>query len=141
MIFLKRKLKIFIILFILLILYVYVANITLFPKSILLIQGEKLNLATLWGISLKENSRENSNIGEWKTEKTKEASSVASDTTDRVGKIDLNLNIFQIPISEVSVNVVPKTKVIPLRIGYRFKTIYRRCISCRNDRNRRKKAI
>lgn len=137
----KRKLKIFIILFILLILYVYVANITLFPKSILLIQGEKLNLATLWGISLKESSSANSNIGELKTEKIKEASSVASDTTDKVGKMDLNLNIFKIPISEVSVNVVPKTKVIPLRISHRFKTIHRRCISCRNDRNRRKKTI
>ena len=50
----KRKIKIFIILFVLLIIYIYVANITLFPKSILLMQGEKLNLATLWGIELKE---------------------------------------------------------------------------------------
>ena len=51
----KKKIKILIILLILLVLYIYIANITLFPKSIILMQGEKINLAKLWGIELKEN--------------------------------------------------------------------------------------
>ena len=50
----KKYLKIAIILIILGIFYLYIANITLIPKSITLLQGEKLELATLWGINLKQ---------------------------------------------------------------------------------------
>lgn len=112
----KRKIKIFFILFILLILYIYIANITLFPKSILIMQGENLNLKALWGINISEKENSNPNIGEYKKESLVEASSIAEDTKiEEVGKISLNLNLFNsIPIKEVSVNVIPKTKVIPL---------------------------
>ena len=111
----KRNIKIISILFILIIIYIYVANITLFPKSILLMQGEKINLVSMWGINLKEESKEDllSNI---KQKETTEASSLASGENSQVGKKDLNLNFFNIPISQVSVNVIPKTKVIPLRM-------------------------
>jgi len=116
MIILKRKIKIFLILFILLILYIYVANITLFPNNILLMQGEKLNLRTLWGINIVEKENTNPNIGEYKKEDLIEASSIAEDTKiEEVGKVSLNLNFFNsIPIKDVSVNIIPKTKVIPL---------------------------
>ena len=50
----KKRLKIFIILIILTIFYLYVANITLLPKSITLLQGDKLKFATVFGISLKK---------------------------------------------------------------------------------------
>lgn len=62
MINLKKYLKLIIILTILLVLYLYVANITLMPKSITLLQGEKLELATLWGVNLKETQISNRNI-------------------------------------------------------------------------------
>lgn len=62
MINLKKYLKLIIILTILLVLYLYVANITLMPKSITLLQGEKLELATLWGINLKQIKTSNPNI-------------------------------------------------------------------------------
>lgn len=112
----KRKIKIFLLLFVLLILYIYVANITLFPKSILLMQGEKLNLKAIWGISIIEKENSNPNIGEYKEEGLIEASSIAEDSEiQEVGKISLNLNLFNsIPIKDVSVNVIPKTTVIPL---------------------------
>lgn len=112
----KRKIKIFFILFFLLIFYIYVANITLFPKSILLMQGEKLNLATLWGINIAEKENSNPNIGEYKEEGFIQASSLAEDSKiEEVGKISLNLNLFNsVPIKEVSLNVIPKTTVIPL---------------------------
>ena len=136
----KRNIKIISILFILIIIYIYVANITLFPKSILLMQGEKINLVSMWGINLKEESKEDllSNI---KQKETTEASSLASGENSQVGKKDLNLNFFNIPISQVSVNVIPKTKVIPLRMCNRLKTIYRGSISCRNEPNRRRKTV
>lgn len=112
----KRKIRIFFILFILLISYIYIANITLFPKSIVLMQGENLNLKALWGINISEKENSNPNIGEYKKEGLIQASSIAEDTKiEDVGKIRLNLNLFNsIPIKEVSVNVIPKTTVIPL---------------------------
>ena len=112
----KRNLKIFFILFILLILYIYIANITLFPKSIILMQGEKLNLTTLWGIEISEKENSNPNIGEYEKQDLIEASSIAGDSKiDEVGKLSLNLNLFNsIPIKDVSVSVIPKTTVIPL---------------------------
>lgn len=112
----KRKIRIFFILFILLILYIYIANITLFPKSILLMQGENLNLKALWGIKISEKESSNPNIGEYRKEGLIEASTIADNTTiEEVGKISLNLNLFNsIPIKEISVNVIPKTTVVPL---------------------------
>ena len=55
----KKFLKVFILLVILTIFYLYIANLCLMPKSITLLQGEKLELATLWGISIETSN----NIG------------------------------------------------------------------------------
>ena len=52
MILLKKYLILSIILIILTIFYLYIANVSLMPKSITLLQGEKLKLATLWGVEL-----------------------------------------------------------------------------------------
>jgi len=58
----KKYIKVVLVLFILIIFYLYIANITLIPKSITLLQGEKLNLATLWGISISKEKSSNPNI-------------------------------------------------------------------------------
>ena len=116
----KRKIKIGILLFILIIIYIYVANITLFPKNILLIQGEKINLAKAWGVSLKEDDNEDNIL----TEEIAEASTVAEGENSQAGNKSLNINLFQIPVGKVSVNVISKTKVVPLRMCNRFKTIH-----------------
>ena len=116
MIYLKRKIMLTLLLSILLIIYVYVANITLFPESIILMQGEKINLALLMGVKIKEEQNSNPNIGEYQIKNLVQASSITgTDEIKQVGKIDLNLNLFNsIPLKEVSVNVIPKTKVVPL---------------------------
>lgn len=111
----KRKVKIGILLFILIIIYIYVANITLLPKSIILMQGEKLNLATLWGIEITEKENSNPNLGSYQPEKLIKASANETSEETKVGKIDLDLNLFSsIPIKKVSVNIIPKIKVVPL---------------------------
>lgn len=112
----KRKIIITILLSILFILYMYVANIALFPKSILLLQGEKIDLACLFGIKFEEKENSNPNIGEYKAETIMPTSTEAENNeTQNTGKINLSLNLFNtIPVKEVSVNVLPKTKVIPL---------------------------
>lgn len=64
MIILKKYIKVVFLLIVLIIFYLYIANITLTPKSITLIQGEKLELATLWGITLKQEKNSNKNEDE-----------------------------------------------------------------------------
>lgn len=111
----KRKIKIFVILFILLIIYLYVANITLLPDTIILMQGEKLDLATLWGIETKQISISNPNVGEYKKGEVIQTSNNTEESLEEIGKIELNFNLFNlIPTKDVSVNVIPKTKVVPL---------------------------
>ena len=113
----KRKIKVILLLFILLFIYIYVASVTLVPNSIILMQGESLNLATLWGISIKENENSNPNIGEYKQNRTIEAATknIEDNSLNETGKIDISLNLLdKIPLKEISVNVIPKVKVIPL---------------------------
>lgn len=113
----KRKIKVILLLFILLFLYIYVASVTLVPNSIILMQGESLNLATLWGISIKESENSNPNIGKYNQNKTIEAATknIEDNSLNETGKIDLSLNLLdKIPLKEISVNVIPKVKVIPL---------------------------
>ena len=92
----KRKIKVILLLFILLFLYIYVASVTLVPNSIILMQGESLNLATLWGISIKENENSNPNIGEYNLNKTIETATknIEDNSLNETGKIDLSLNLW-----------------------------------------------
>ena len=114
----KKYIKILIILIILIILYLYTANITLMPKSITLLEGEKLRLATLWGVSLKENVTTNPNIIsiDENIDGVLETSGEVENTDIlETGKIDMSVNLFNsLSVSEVTVNVIPKNKVIPL---------------------------
>ena len=112
-----KKLKIGLLLCILLIVYIYIANITLFPTSIILMQGEKLKVATLWGLQMKEIQNSNPNIGKYQNEKTMEASVITDqeNSLTEVGKVNASLNLFDMfAIKNVNVSVIPKTTVIPL---------------------------
>lgn len=112
----KRKIKIGILLFILLLIYIYISSISLFPKSIILMQGESLNLATLWGINVNEVKNTNPNLGKYTKEKIIQTSSNAeASETKEIGKIDLSFSLLNnINLKEVSVSVIPKTTVVPL---------------------------
>lgn len=94
--------KLFII-FILLIVYTYICNICLLPSDIILMQGETLNLNTLYGLNV-ENS-----------ETLQASSNLNNSITSETGKVDLRLNLFNIfEVKNVSVSVIPRTTVIPL---------------------------
>ena len=111
----KKKIRIFLILFVLLIIYVYVACISLMPNDITIMQGEKLSFFKLLGISLDETYNTNPNIGEYKSQKIVETSNIEDYELKEVGKINLNVNLFKsLALKELTVNVIPKTKVIPL---------------------------
>ena len=101
-----RKLtRIFIISFLLLLL-MYVTNITSIPESVMLLQGEHYSIKTLLGINI-TTERENY--------ETIQVSSNLSESATKVGKINYKLNLFgAIPLKEITVNVIPKTYVVPL---------------------------
>ncbi len=101
----KRFQKIFIISFLLL-LFMYVSNITSIPDKIVLFQGEHYHLKTLFGVSItpKEENYE-----------TIQTSTNLSGSSSKVGKLDFTLNLFgSFPLKDVHVNVIPKTYVVPL---------------------------
>ena len=88
---------------ILIIMYAYICNITMFPNSMILMQGENLEISTVLGLNVKNKQ----------TMQT--SSSLNEKLTEQVGKKDLELNLFNIiPVKDVTVNVIPKTTVIPL---------------------------
>lgn len=103
----KNIWKIFIISFLILIL-IYVTNITSIPSNIVLFQGESLNINTVLGVNLQNKNTSDTNY------KAIQASSTISDT-NKIGKIDYKLNLFGgIPLKDVTVNVIPRTSVVPL---------------------------
>ena len=112
----KKKIKIFLLLLILIAIYVYTACVCLLPNTIVLMQGESLKFTNLWGINIKQESSSNPNIGEYRVGKLVQTSNAEESSLTEVGKLKLSVNLFNnISLKEVDVNIIPKTKVIPLR--------------------------
>lgn len=102
----KNIKKIFIVSFLILIL-IYVTNITSIPKNIILFQGENYKINTVLGLNFK-NIQE-----EYETVQT--SSSISAEDTTKIGKMDFKLSLFgKIPLKDVTVSVIPKTSVVPL---------------------------
>ncbi len=107
--------KFFVILF-LLVVYMYVCNISMLPNNIILMQGETLNLNTILGINVKSSSLSNAITA---------SSNLNNSIAENTGKMELELDLFNLfPVKDVTVNVIPKTKVVPLgkAIGMRLYT-------------------
>ena len=125
----KRLSKIFIISFLLLLL-MYVTNITSIPENIVLFQGEGYSVKTLLGINITQKQEDYETI---------QTSSTISGNRNRVGRLDYSLNLFgAIPLKDIQVNVIPKTYVVPLGNTVGLKLYTSRSISGWNGRNRRK---
>ena len=105
---------------VLLSIFVYISSIEAIPENIVIFEGEKLNLKIAAGLSLDD----------YETELT--ASNINNKKISTTGSNNLQLNLFgNIKIKNVSVDVIPKTKVIPVRKYCRCKAIYQWCFSCR----------
>ena len=98
-----KKIAIIIFLFLF---YIYVCNITLLPSSYIMMQGETFQIPMIFGLSLQENN----SYAALQT-----ASSLNKTKVNEVGKIDLNLSLFQLlTVKNIQVNVIPKTTVVPV---------------------------
>lgn len=91
----------------LLIIFIYVCNISFMPESIIMMQGETLNINTLLGINLEQQNINGQIIAT--------SSSINKNKVSEVGKLDLKVNLFgSLPIKDVTVNVIPKVEVVPI---------------------------
>lgn len=88
---------------VLLSIFVYISSIEAIPENIVIFEGEKLNLKIAAGLSLDD----------YETELT--ASNINNKKISTTGSNNLQLSLFgNIKIKNVSVDVIPKTTVIPI---------------------------
>lgn len=100
----KKNMKKLFIVFFLFVIYIYIVAIDNIPDNLVIFEGENITMKTLLGMNIKVD------------DKTKETVSNNNESTiKKSGKATLKVNLLEnIPIKEVSVDVLPKTKVIPV---------------------------
>lgn len=96
--------KIFLVIFFLIIVLIYVSDITNIPESIILFKGEELEINKIFGMSIEVANMEEDNaiqtaINEY---------NVSTET------INVGVNLFGIKVKEISVNILEEMEVIPL---------------------------
>lgn len=107
-----KKIKVTFLISILLILLIYVSNITSLPDNLILFQGEKINLKTAFGLSFSTNHEEDKLTGKYEVLQTSTAIQTSEDYT---GKVSINLNLFgKIPVKTIDVNIIENTEVVAL---------------------------
>lgn len=98
-----KKIRRVIFILLLLIILAYTTNITAIPNSVIIFEGEELNLGTTWGLFLKE----------------KETKTVQTSTTinneEVLSKKTVTISFFNLfDIKALEVNTIPETTVVPL---------------------------
>lgn len=101
----KKILTIICILIILIFSYCYICSIDSIPNNIIILEGDKLNLKIAAGLSL-NNSKDDTVLT---------ASNINKEKICTTGSTNLNLKFGNIKVKNINVDVIPKTKVIPLR--------------------------
>lgn len=109
-----KKIRPILFIFLLIIIYIYVAYITLFPNNIIIFEGENINLNRIYGVQIKEVGNLGSNLQA--NSKTMQAvTNLTENKANQIGKTNISLNLFNsIPLKQVEVNVIKRTKVVPL---------------------------
>ena len=103
----KSKIKKLLLVFFLMLVYSYVLAIENIPDKLVVFQGENINMKTILGLDIKLNS---SNVKTVETVATNNKS-----ITQNPGKTTLEVSLFDnILVKNVNVDILPKTKVIPL---------------------------
>lgn len=109
-----KKIRPILFIFLLIIIYIYVAYITLFPNNIIVFEGESINLNRIYGVKIKEVGNLESDL--LTNSKTMQAATnLTENKANQIGKTNISLNLFNsIPLKQVEVNVIKRTKVVPL---------------------------
>ena len=97
----RKIIKMLLLVFFLIIIYVYTLSVEKIPKEIVAFEGENIELRTLFGIEITKNNDE--------------VVETISSKGEQVGKTNLDVNLFNlIKVKEIDLNVIPKTTVIPI---------------------------
>lgn len=111
----KTFLKLLLVFF-LMVIYSYTLAIENIPENLVIFEGENIALKTLFGMQIKMES---------KTLETASTTNI-NKISEKSGKATLKLSLFDnIPLKDVAVDVLPKTKVIPCRECSRSKALYK----------------
>lgn len=102
----------FLILF-LIVLLIYVTNITSIPNNIILFKNEDLNIKTILGINILDENGQKVNV------KNNEIVKTSSNSNEKLEKSTQKLNLQvsflnKIKLKEISVNIIPETYVVPM---------------------------
>lgn len=97
-----KKFKLSLILTIFFIILIYVCKIDSIPNSIILLQGEKLNIDTILGLKV-----------ECGQKSIQTSSNMEESISNNTGKTNVNLKIGNITVKDITVNVIPNKVVIP----------------------------
>ena len=101
-----RLLKIFLLLVILLISYIYAIVIGYIPDRIVLFEGEEIDLPSIFGLSFRDNSNE---------ELVEVSSTTSQKISEEIGVSKMQVSLFNIFfVKSVDVDVLPRTTVIPV---------------------------
>lgn len=112
----KRKISLFIIITFLLLILAYVTSITNIPNNFIIFQGDNFEYKGLLGLQAKSVSiSTNKKLSdEYKdTQESQENNSDVLVDTSQQGTVELQISAFGVPVKDVSVSILPKTKVIP----------------------------
>ena len=115
--FLKNKIIFCIMLLIFLIVcLMYACNISTIPDSVILFYGENLNIKIMLGLSLEETySTEPGLISISPHTSIQADTKYTNNNKTKTGKSIVTLKLFgNIPVKNISVNVIPETEVVPL---------------------------
>ena len=101
-----KNFKKVILLTILLVIYTYVVALQHIPSNIVVFEGEKLSLNTLFGITLNLENDDGT---------VQAVSNINNTTINEAGRQKVSVNLFDnIEVKKLSVDVIPKTTVIPV---------------------------
>lgn len=99
----KKTISLILLTFLILI-YMYTIVITSMPDKMVVFEGEEINIKTLLGLNLMENN-----------ESIMASSNINNQKINEVGVKKLTLNLFdKLPLKNINVSVLPRTKVIPV---------------------------
>lgn len=97
-----RKLRMLLLLMALFLILLYVVSIDSIPESMILFQGEKLEVNTKLGLHVEQ-----------KESTIPVSNNLEEELTKEVGKVELKLQLGNISLKDITVNVIPKSVVIP----------------------------
>ena len=102
----KKIFKISILIIVLLIIYVYALVILNLPDMLIVFEGENVNINTLYGIDI--------NLKDENYEAMLTSSNIGEAAFNGKGKTTLVASLFDIKLKDIEVNVLDKTRVIPV---------------------------